>query len=101
MQPDGGEVLSDYWPTGELKGTGGARTYPVSYTYDPQGRLKTLTTRQGAPGVGEAVTTWNYSPAGLVSGKQYHDGTGPTSTYSWAGRLATRQWARGITTTYR
>ncbi len=100
VQPDGGEVLSDYWPTGELKSTSGARTYPVSYTYDPQGRLKTLTTRQGAPGAGEAVTTWNYSPAGLLSGKQYHDGTGPTYTYSWAGRLSTRQWARGITTTY-
>jgi RHS repeat-associated protein len=100
VQPDGGEVLSDYWPTGELKSTSGARTYPVSYSYDPQGRLKTLTTRQGAPGVGEAVTTWNYSPAGLLSGKQYHDGTGPAYTYSWAGRLATRQWVRGITTAY-
>jgi RHS repeat-associated protein len=100
VQPDGGEVLSDYWPTGELKSTSGARTYPVSYSYDPQGRLKTLTTRQGAAGVGEAVTTWNYSPTGLLANKRYQDNTGPSYTYSWAGRLATRQWARGITTTY-
>jgi YD repeat-containing protein len=38
--------------------------------------------------------------AGLLSGKQYRDGSGPSYTYSWAGRLATRLWARGITTTY-
>ncbi len=80
VQPDTGEVSFTWWPTGELKSTSGARTYPVSYTYDPQGRLKTLTTRQGAPGVDEAVTTWVYTSAGLLNHKEYAETTGPSYT---------------------
>jgi YD repeat-containing protein len=35
-----------------------------------------------------------------MTSKVYADGKGPTYTYTPAGRLATRTWARGIVTTY-
>lgn len=43
-QPDGTVVNTTYWLTGAVKRTWGSRTYPSEYTYDPQGRVKTLTT---------------------------------------------------------
>jgi RHS repeat-associated protein len=105
IQPDGGEVRTTYWPTGQVMRTWGARTYPVEYTYDPQGRLQTLTTWQDFAGdAGRAVTTWQYHPLrGWLSGKRYADGTGPDYTYYPSGRLHTRTWARtpAVTTEYR
>src|SRR5690606_28618849 len=93
-----------YWPTGLVKRVSGARQYPVEYSYDPQGRVKTLTTWQDFSGeTGEAVTTWNYSATrGWLDNKRYDDDTGPDYTYTAAGRLLTREWARSgaITTTY-
>ena len=42
-----------------------------------------------------AITTWNYGPAtGFLMSKVYADGKGPSYTYTDAGRLLTRQWAR-------
>jgi RHS repeat-associated protein len=103
-QPDGGVVNTTYWPTGSVKRTWGTRTYPVEYSYDPQGRVKTLTTWQNFSGdTGRAVTTWNYDPArGFLLNKRYADGTGPSYTYKPSGRLFTRTWARSpsLTTTY-
>lgn len=97
-QPDGGQVQVAYWPTGDVQRTGGARTYPQSYTYDTQGRLQTLTTQSAA---GAAGTTWRYdAQGGQMVGKVYADGKGPSYAYTPAGRLATRTWARGIVTTY-
>ncbi|MBI5770482.1 MAG: RHS repeat-associated core domain-containing protein [Verrucomicrobia bacterium] len=100
--PDGGVVQTTYYPTGAIKRTWGARTYPVEYAYDPQGRVKTLTTWQSfAADSGRAVTTWNYDPLrGFLLNKRYADGTGPSYTYQPSGRLLTRTWARGIVTTY-
>jgi YD repeat-containing protein len=46
------------------------------------------------------VTGWSYDLAGRLLRKTYHDGTHVDYTHDAAGRLATRQWARGITTTY-
>jgi RHS repeat-associated protein len=101
-QPDGGVVTTEYFPTGQVKKTSGARTYPVEYTYDSQQRVKTLKTWQNfANATGAAVTTWNYdSTRGLLQNKRYTDNTGPNYSYTFAGRLRTRTWARGITTTY-
>ena len=97
-EPDGGQVQTLYWPTGRVKSLGGARTYPQEYTYDSQGRLKTLTTH-GASGA--ATTTWNYdAQSGQMIAKAYADGKGPSYTYTPGGRLFTRNWARGIVTTY-
>jgi YD repeat-containing protein len=95
-------VTNEFFPTGEIKKTYGARTYPVEYTYDPQGRMKTMKTWKNFAGnSGAATTTWNYDTnrAFLLS-KVYDDGRGTTNQYTAAGRLRTRSWARGITTTY-
>ena len=97
-EPDLAQVQTEYWPTGEVKSVGGARTYPQGYTYDTQGRLQTLTTTGAA---GAEVTTWHYdAQSGQMVFKAYADGKGPSYTYTSAGRLATRTWARGIVTTY-
>lgn len=64
-----------------------------------------------AGGTGTAITTWNYDAyRGWLNSKDYADPTtgaagtvGPDYTYTAAGRMATRLWARGsprVTTTY-
>jgi len=96
-------VTNEFLPNGLLKKTYGSRTYPVAYSYDYAGRLKTMTNWSGfASGAGARVTTWNYNPyRGWLDSKTYDDNTtGPAYTYTAAGRLHTRLWARGITTTY-
>ncbi len=102
--PDGGEVHTTYWPTGQVRRTWGTRTYPVEYTYDNQGRPATLTTWQDfANDSGRAVTTWRYhSQRGWLEQKTYADGRGPVYGYTPAGRLERRTWVRdgGIVTAY-
>jgi len=50
---------------------------------------------------GAATTTWNYNPyRGWLDNKRYADNTGQNYTNTAAGRLKTRVWARGISTTY-
>ena len=94
--PDGGDVHTTYWPTGELRQTWGARVYPTESAYDAQGRLQTLTTWKDFSGdTGAAVTTWSYdAERGWLNAKTYADGKGPQYTYTDAGRLQTRTWAR-------
>lgn len=92
--PDNGTVTSEYFDTGELKKTFGVRTYTTEYTYDPQGRMKTLL-------AGSGTTTWNYtSQRGFLDSKIYADGKGTAYTYTPAGRLQSRTWARGVGTAY-
>jgi len=100
--PDNTSVTNVYYPNGLLEQTCGSRTYPAAYTYDYAGRMKTMTTWTNfATSGGAATTTWNYDPyRGLLTGKTYADGRGPTYYYTPAGRLANRLWARGILTTY-
>jgi YD repeat-containing protein len=62
-----------------------------------------LAWRNFAGGTGAAITTWNYDPhRGFLTSKLDANGYGPTYTYTAAGRLLTRTWARtpAITTTY-
>ena len=58
-QPDGTVVHKEHYPAGQLKKTYGSRTYPVEYTYDAQGRMKTMTTWSNSPPAGAATTAWN------------------------------------------
>lgn len=97
---DGGIAHSTYWPTGALRRSWGSRTYPVEYAYDPQGRVRTLTTWQHfGTDSGRAVTRWNYHPQrGWLENKRYQDNTGPSYTYKPSGRLLTRTWARSPAT---
>lgn len=100
--PDDAETETSYWPTGEIKRTWGARIYPVEYTYDTQGRMKTMTTWRDFAGTsGAALTTWNYDgQRGWLNNKRYDDDKGPAYTYTDAGRTETRTWQRGVVTTY-
>lgn len=107
LLPDGTTVTNEFYLNGLRKKTWGSRTYPVEYTYDYAGRMKTMKTWQNFAGSsGTAVTTWNYdSGRGWLSHKRYADNYGPDYAYTDAGRLATRVWARSVggnrlTTTY-
>lgn len=101
--PDATWTTNLYTKLGQIQQTSGSRTYPVAYTYDAQGRMKTMTTWKGfASGNGAAVTTWNYDPyRGFLLSKTYDSGTaGPSYAYTDAGRLLSRTWARGTNTIY-
>ncbi|MBL9166811.1 MAG: RHS repeat-associated core domain-containing protein [Verrucomicrobiales bacterium] len=100
--PDSTSMTNEYFLTGELKKTYGSRTYPVEYTYDAQGRMLTMKTwKDFAGNTGTATTTWKYDGyRGFLTNKVYADGIGPSYTYTAGGKLKTRKWARGITTTY-
>ncbi|MBI5424118.1 MAG: RHS repeat-associated core domain-containing protein [Opitutae bacterium] len=102
--PDNSVTTTEYYPTGLVKQVSGSQTYSVFYTYDKQGRLRTQKTwRNSADNATAAVTTWNYQPRrGWLENKRYADDQGPSYTYTDAGRLKTRQWARtpAVTATY-
>jgi RHS repeat-associated protein len=116
LLPDGATTTNFHFVTGLLQKTSGSRQYPVEYTYDAQGRMKTMKTWQDHAGnAGTAVTTWNYDPhRGWLASKDYPDATtgaagtvGPDYAYTAGGRLKTRTWARNhsggsrIVTTYK
>src|SRR6266511_4568916 len=104
VQPDNTSVTNEYYSTGLLKRAYGSRTYPVGYGYDAQGRMTLMTNWTGFASAGMRVTTWNYNPnRGWLDSKRHPDRTGPDYSYTAAGRLQTRTWARGtprILTTY-
>jgi hypothetical protein len=94
--PDGGALTNLYSKTGELLTNYGSRVYPVAYAYDAQGRRTNMITWTNFAGrLGAAVTTWRLDGRrGFMTNQVYADGTGPTYTYTPAGRLRTRTWAR-------
>jgi RHS repeat-associated protein len=103
IQPDSGAVSNEYYLTGDLKRMYGARTYPVGYGYDAQGRMKYMTNWSNfGSGSGARVTMWNYDAyRGWLISKRYPDAStgnpgtlGPDYTYTAAGRLKSRVWAR-------
>jgi len=110
---------TEYYPTGEASKIWGGESYPVEYTYDAVGRMKTLKTRQKSRDLDNtisqvvsdstaAVTTWNYdSKSGLLLQKLYPHattagatGVGPSYTYFADGKLKRRTWARGAYADY-
>jgi RHS repeat-associated protein len=103
---DGRDNVTQYTydSMGRVDGVSGA-TYPISYTYDYAGRMKSLTTYRTP--TSPAKTKWVYSTnTGLLSDKKYDyvdenaPGSGPHYTYTPAGRLYQRTWARNVVTTY-
>lgn len=85
-----------YFPDGTVREQSGDGGYRTTQTYDYAGRVATMTTY----GTETAVTRWIYdSDRGLLVGKLYNSptpgsGTGPSYTYTPAGRLKTRTQAR-------
>ena len=109
VQPDGTSVTNEYFPNGLLKWTYGSRTYPVQYAYDAQGRMTSMKTYQSfsgnpaSPGTA-AETTWAFDSQRGWLVKKIHPGeTDSTAdyTYTAGGKLKTRVWERGVTTTYK
>ncbi len=63
--------------------------------------MSSLITWTNYPTNGQVTNTWNYNPyRGWLDNKLYPDNSGPSYSYTDAGRLATRTWARGISTSY-
>jgi RHS repeat-associated protein len=104
--PDGTSVTNEHNSFGDVTRTYGSRSYPAAFSYDAQGRMKTMTNWSSfADATGARVTAWSYDPyRGWLQGKFYDVSggnlTGPSYTYTDAGRLHTRTWARGSSTTY-
>jgi YD repeat-containing protein len=75
--PDSSKTYYFYTPKGALERTEGSQTYPVSYGYDAQGRMISMTTWQDHTAqTGAAVTRWHYAPAtGQLAAKE--DGMRP------------------------
>jgi RHS repeat-associated protein len=98
---DGTHRTNEFYYTGQLRTTYGAREYPVQFTYDSQGRRKTLTTWQNvASSNGVAVTTWNYdSQRGWLTSVRDNSNQGETYTRMPSGKLRTVTNARGVTST--
>ena len=96
--PDTSETANEYFLTGRLKKQSGSQVPTVEYTYDSQGRKKTmLTTGQAGP----ATTTWTYQDTtGWLAGKTYPGGDSISYTFTNAGRLLTRNTGRGVMRTY-
>jgi RHS repeat-associated protein len=100
---------TSYTPTGQVAGTWGAQTNPTFRIYDSLERMVELRTYQNLAAntqpvfstTGFATTTWIYSPdRGHLTAKRDAADKGANYTYTPGGRLKTRTWARGITTTY-
>jgi RHS repeat-associated protein len=96
---------------GQVVQTWGEATYPLEYVYDSYGQRTELHTfRAGQNWTANAwptttgtadVTKWIYHEAtGLVVQKQDAALKGPIYSYDDLGRVKTRLWARGITSTY-
>jgi YD repeat-containing protein len=102
VQADGTAKVTEYFLTGLAKKKYGSRDYPVEYTYDPQGRLKTQTTWTNfAASGGAAVTTWHYdAERGWMTNKVHADGKGTKYGYTAGSRLSSRLWERGTNTSY-
>ena len=70
--------------------------YPVDYTYDEYGRMRTMVTYRSEDLAHGDVTTWLCDEAtGLVTNKVYADGNGPTYAYTPDGKPTRTTWARG------
>jgi len=95
---------------GQVTKVWGESEYPLEFAYDQMGRKVAQTTYRDAtvsfagttfPTVAGDVTTWTYDESsGLVTSKKDANNKSVTYTYTADGKLLTRTWARGITTTY-
>ncbi|MGJ8634236.1 MAG: RHS repeat domain-containing protein [Luteolibacter sp.] len=105
----GNITYTSYTFTGKVSAKWGAQTNPTLRVYDSLDRLTELRTYQSlafgtepeAATTGFAKTTWIYSTGrGFLIGKRDDTDKGADYAYTSAGRLATRTWERGTTTTY-
>jgi RHS repeat-associated protein len=93
------ETVSHYAPDGHAYWSAGA-TYPTATALDADGRQAELRTWRDETGQPDITRWFCDQESGLVTNKVYANGKGPAYTHTAAGRLASRTWARGITTAY-
>jgi YD repeat-containing protein len=103
----GAEIFREYSCRGELTAEWGTGTYPVTYSYDEYGRLRTQKTHRGVAGgakpgandTGDPTTFEYYNDTGWLLSRG--DADSPSRailcTYDAAGRLETQTNARGRT----
>ncbi|MDD2230188.1 MAG: hypothetical protein PHY48_12325 [Candidatus Cloacimonetes bacterium] len=97
--PQGKQIVNYYFGDGQLYRSEGA-TYPNATVFDSAGRMSQLHTWRDESGNSD-ITRWHYDPyTGAVTSKVYADGKGTEYTYLNDGRMVTREWARGVITTY-
>jgi RHS repeat-associated protein len=97
--PQGKQTVNYYSGDGHLYRSEGA-TYPVAYVKNPAGQMAQLHTWRDENSDPD-ITRWYYDPfTGAVTNKLYADGKGTVYSYLADGRVSTREWAQGITTTY-
>lgn len=102
----------DYNARSQIVHQWGGGAYPVEYGYDATfgdrttqktyrgGTGWTSSPWPGSPGTAD-TTTWAYDgPSGLLSSKTDANSKSVTFTYNQRGQVATRTWARGVSTTY-
>src|SRR5574344_939766 len=89
------QISPVYDSLGNLVLTYGSRQYPVGYSYDRLGRVKSMTNWTTYPNTnGMRVTKWNYSNRGVLTNKVYADGSTWDYTYTLGNKLQTRTWSR-------
>lgn len=113
--PLGKSARYSYDIMGRAIRTWGEATYPVEYEFNSYGeQIKMRTFRDtaasfagtawpyaGYPSAQGDTTTWSYDAAtGLLLSKTDAQNRAVTYTYNARGQLATRVWARNVTTTY-
>ncbi len=100
IKPGGGQVHQVYNANGTLHQTHGYHTTDVQWGYNGRGERTHMTTwysHLNKP----ATTRWHYNVRGQLQFKQDAYGQRVHYTYTPGGKLETRTWARGVTTTYR
>ncbi len=102
----------DYNARGQTSHEWGDTGYPVEHLYDNSGRQTEMHTYRGGTGwtasawpsgtVGTAdATYWTFhARTGLLQSKTDAQNHSVNYTYTQAGQIATRTWARGVSTTY-
>jgi RHS repeat-associated protein len=108
----GKKVYFNYNARGEMVQTWGEGAYPLEMVYDGYGQRTELHTFRagqnwsadvwpGSTTGATDVTRWIFQEStGLLTQKQDATLKGPAYTYDELGRMKTRVWARGITSTY-
>ena len=101
--PEGGYQYFRYNPAGQVLKKWGAHTYPVRYVFDEQGRMiemhtyRSITNNTEPPTTAGDKTTWVYDGAtGRLTSKTDAQSKTVSYTYTKAGRLYTRTWARTV-----
>jgi YD repeat-containing protein len=96
---DGSASTDLLYPNGQVQKSWGGRAYRVEYTYDSQGRLKTMKTWQNFAGDALTATTrWNYDHyRGWLISREYPNGSYWVYTYDELGKVVSgrRYWTDG------